>query len=321
MQISQESYQTVSNENVVTSPSIRYMAASLGLDLGRILGSGNGGRITLDDVRAYVNTLQVKAFQAPQTEAPAAVVQKPIKALPDFSKWGPVSKKSLSQMRVKIGEKMAESWSEIPHVTQFDEADITDLMGLRKKYKDKFAKKNANLTMTGFALKAVVAALKQFPVFNASLDTESNELIYKEYYHIGIAVDTEHGLVVPVIRDVDKKSVLQLSIELGEIAQKARDRKLTMDDMQGGTFTISNLGGLGVSHFTPIVNAPEVAILGMARGNLKPVIRDKKIDQRLMLPLNLSYDHRVIDGADGARFTRAIIEEFETFSESLLKEK
>jgi len=217
----------------------------------------------------------------------------------------------MSNLRQKIAEKMQQSWQEIPHVTQFDEANITEMMALRKTYVPLYEKKNAKLTLTVFAIKAVEKALKKFPVFNSSYDAIKQELILKNYINIGIAVDTENGLIVPVIKNVDQKSMLELSLELAEIAKKARDRKLTIDELQGGTFTISNLGGLGVGPFTPIVNSPEVAIMGLSKGNQR--------DGKLFMPISMSYDHRVIDGADGARFMLAVIEAFQLFEESLLK--
>jgi pyruvate dehydrogenase E2 component (dihydrolipoamide acetyltransferase) len=214
---------------------------------------------------------------------------------------------------------MAESWTTIPHVTQFDEADITDVLKLRKKYAAAYEKKKAHLTLTSFALKAVVETLKKHPIFNASLDEVSGEIVYKDYYHIGVAVDTEQGLIVPVIRDVDRKSMLQLSMELQELAERTRQRKVALDEMQGGTFTISNQGGIGSAQFTPIVNKPEVAILGMGRGAEKIIVRKGKATRRTMLPLGLSYDHRLVDGANAARFMVDLVAAFEQFSESQMK--
>ena len=293
------------------SPSIRKIALDLGLDLARVKGTGRGGRIVLDDVRSYLSFLQVTAFspaKSTSAESSQSISSGPKPLTIDFSKWGSVTIDKVSTMRQKISEKMTESWQTVPHVTQQDDANVTHVMALRKKYKTKYEKKNAGLTITGISLKALVTALKEFPHFNASFDAATGNLITKNYYHIGVAVDTEYGLIVPVIRDVDKKSVFQLSLELGELAQKARDRKLGMDDLQGGTFTLSNLGGLGVSYFTPIINTPEVAILGMGRG------KDKST-----LPLCLSYDHRVIDGADGARFIKTFIGALENFPEKDIK--
>ncbi len=298
---------------IAASPSIRHMAREYGLDLSRIQGTGHGGRIQTQDVRQYLAYLQTLSAK-PQATVAKENSQKPAqKALPDFSKWGPISERSVSSLRQKIAANMQASWSLIPHVTQFDEADITDVMALRKTYAPKYEKKGTRLTLTVFAMKAVVEALKAFPNFNASYDESNGTLIVKNYFHIGIAVDTDSGLIVPVIRDVDKKDMLTLSKELNDVAEKARKRTLSVEDLQGGTFTISNLGGLGVSSFTPIVNAPEVAILALARGVKRPVYQGDKLVPRVMLPLGVSYDHRVIDGADGARFVRAFIEQMEHF--------
>ncbi len=298
------------------SPSVRKMARDLGIDLTRIQGTENGGRITLQDVRNYIDQLQQTAFQ--QEGAPAEA-KKPAAEKIDFSQWGSIYKKPVTTLRKTIARRMAESWNAVPRVTQFDEADITALNELRKKYAKAYEAKGARLTLTSFALKAVVAALKKHPIFNASLDEAVEEIVFKEYYHIGIAVDTEHGLIVPVLRDVDKKSVLQLSKELEELAAKTRDRKVSADEMKGGSFTISNQGGIGGGPFTPIVNKPEVGILGMGRGAMKAVVRDGKIEPRLMLPLALSYDHRVADGANAARFIVDLVKEFENFNEADVK--
>jgi pyruvate dehydrogenase E2 component (dihydrolipoyllysine-residue acetyltransferase) len=214
---------------------------------------------------------------------------------------------------------MQESWSTVPRVTQFDEADITDLTALRKKYADNYEKKGGHLTLTPFLMKVVVETLKKNPILNSSLDEAAEEIVFKDYYHIGIAVDTEQGLIVPVVRDVDKKDLLQLSKELAELAEKARQRKIAADDLKGGTFTISNQGGIGGSFFTPVVNKPEVAILGVGRGALKPVVRGEKIEPRLLLPLGLSYDHRVIDGGLAARFIVELVKAIEQFPEQTVR--
>ncbi|MDA1353802.1 MAG: 2-oxo acid dehydrogenase subunit E2 [bacterium] len=305
---------------IATSPSIRKISAQIGLDLTRISGTGNGGRITMDDVKNHLATIQSLAFNPPA--APAAqggVPAKPKKPLPDFSKYGDIKVEKLSSLRMKIADVMTNSWTTIPHVTQFDEADITDLMALRKKYNPKYMEKKGRITVTVFILKAIVEALKEYPTFNSTFDDEKGELIYKNHYHFGVAVDTENGLMVPVIKNVDKKSMLELATELEEIAGRARDRKITLDDVQGGTFTISNLGSLGVGPFTPIVNHPEVAIIGLGIGKKRPEFVDGKLVERIKMPISISYDHRVIDGADGARFTRKIIEGIELFDEKLLK--
>ncbi|NBV24328.1 MAG: hypothetical protein EBS05_20720 [Proteobacteria bacterium] len=237
----------------------------------------------------------------------------------DFSKWGEVSKKPMSMLRKVIARRMTENWNAIPHVTQFDEADITALLELRKKFAAAYEAKGTRLTLTSFALKAVAATLKQHPIFNSSLDEVAEEIVLKEYVHLGLAVDTDAGLIVPVIRDADKKSLLELSKDIEELAKKARDRKVSADELKGGTFTISNQGGIGGAHFTPIVNKPEVAILGLGKGALKPVVREKQIVQRMMLPIAISYDHRVIDGGSAARFTVDLLAALENFTEDTVR--
>jgi pyruvate dehydrogenase E2 component (dihydrolipoamide acetyltransferase) len=294
------------------SPSLRKLARDLGIDLSRVRGSERGGRIVLADIRAYIQRLQSRAATA-KGAAPSA--QAPAAEQIDFSKWGPISKKPLSPLRQVIARRMSENWNAVPRVTQFDEADITELMALRKKYAAAYEAKGTRLTLTSFALKIVAEALKKHPIFNSSLDEASQEIVTKEYYHIGVAVDTEAGLIVPVIRDVDKKNLLDLSKELEDVAKKARDRKVSGEDLKGGTFTISNQGGIGGAHFTPIVNKPEVAILGLGRGAMKAVVRENKIEPRLMLPIAISYDHRVIDGGVAARFAVDLVQAFEHFKE------
>ena len=286
------------------SPSIRKIARELGLDLHRVRGSEHGGRIVMADLRAYAQKIQEVALSA-RAGAPAAgqgLAARPAPVSVDFSKWGPVSVKKMSQLRKAISAKMSESWAAVPRVTQFDEADITDLMALRKKHAGAYEQKGGHLTLTTFALKAVVAMLKKYPDFNASIDEGAGTVVLKQYYHIGIAVDTEQGLIVPVLRDADKKSMLELAVGVNELAERTRERKVSLDEMQGGTFTISNQGGIGGGHFTPVVNTPEVAILGIGRGVVKPVVKDGKIVPRTMLPITLSYDHRVVDGRDAVTF-------------------
>ena len=295
----------------VASPSVRKLARELGIDLAKVRGSERG-RISAADLRTYVQRLQKTSTQ------PKGSVAKPAEQI-DFSEWGKISKKPMTQLRQVISRRMVENWTTIPHVTQFDEADITALNELRKKYSAAYEQKGTRLTLTSFVLKAVIATLKKHPLFNASIDEVANEIVFKEYFHIGIAVDTEAGLVVPVIRDVDKKSVLELSKDLEDVAKKARDRKLSADEMKGGTFTISNQGGIGGGHFTPIINKPEVAILGLGRGAMKAVVRENKIEPRLMMPIALSYDHRIIDGGNAARFTVDLVKAFENFSEIEVK--
>jgi pyruvate dehydrogenase E2 component (dihydrolipoamide acetyltransferase) len=288
---------------VPAGPATRRLARELGVSLREIPGSARGGRVTLDDVKAFVR----KRITQPAPSGGSAVAIPP---LPDFSKYGPVEKKPVSNLRKKIAENLTISWHVAPAVTQFDLADITELEAGRKRIVEGQPKGTPKITMTILAIKAILAALKEFPTFNASLDMNAGILIVKQYYHIGIAVDTERGLVVPVIRDADKKSVRDLAKEVTELAEKARNNKLTIDEMRGGSFTITNLGGIGGTAFSPIINYPEVAILGMARSGLQPVIREGKVEPRLMLPLCLTYDHRVVDGADGARFTTRLVQLF-----------
>ena len=300
----------------VASPSVRRLARELGIDLSKVRGSEAGGRIVTGDIRAYLARLQ-KATDKPKTAAGSPA--RPAAEQIDFSKWGPVTKKPLTQLRQVIARRMWENWNAIPHVTQFDDADFTRLNELRKKYAPAYEKKGAKLTLTPLVLKALVGTLKKHPIFNSSLDEIAQEVVFKEYFHIGIAVDTEQGLIVPVIRDADRKSVLELSKELEQLAQKARDRKVTAEELKGGTFTITNQGAIGGAHFTPIINKPEVAILGLGRGALKPVVRDGKVEVRMMTPLGLSYDHRVIDGGAAARFIVDLVKAMEDMKEESVK--
>ncbi len=297
----------------VASPSVRKLARELGIDLTRVRGSEAGGRIGIGDIGAYIARLQ-KAAEKPGPAAGTASAKPAAKQI-DFSQWGPVTKKPVTPLRQVIARRLSESWDTIPHVTQFDEADFTQLNALRKKFAPAYEKEGARLTFTPFVLKALVETLKKHPIFNSSLDEAANEIVIKKYFHIGIAVDTEQGLIVPVIRDVDKKSMLELVKELEQLAQKARDRKVTAEELKGGTFTISNQGAIGGAHFTPIVNKPQVAILGLGRGALKPVVRDGKVEVRMMTPLGLSYDHRVIDGGEAARFIVDLVKAMENFGE------
>ena len=304
----------------VASPSLRRMARELGLDLSRVRGSGPGGRIERNDLRAYIQRLQAAATKAKSAPtAGTAAPAKPAAEQIDFSKWGTVTKKPITSLRGVIARRMWENWNAIPHVTQFDDADFTRLNELRKKYAAAYEAKGSKLTLTPLVLKAVAATLKKHPIFNSSLDEVANEIVLKEYVHLGIAVDTEQGLIVPVIRDVDKKSVLDLAKELETVAQKARDRKVSADELKGGTFTISNQGAIGGAHFTPIVNRPEVAILGLGRGAMKPVVRDGKVEARMMTPLGLSYDHRVIDGGSAARFIVDLVAALQDVTEDVVK--
>jgi pyruvate dehydrogenase E2 component (dihydrolipoyllysine-residue acetyltransferase) len=243
--------------------------------------------------------------------APPAGAAAPAAALPDFSKWGEVERKPMSNIRRKTSEHLSHAWNTIPHVTQHDRADITALEALRKEYSPQAEKAGGKLTMTAIALKIVAVALRKFPQFNSSIDVARNELVYKQFVHVGVAVDTERGLLVPVIRDAESRGIFELAVDLAKASEKARTGKLSLDEMQGGSFTITNLGGIGGTSFTPIVNWPEVAILGISRATQEPVFNGSQFEPRLMLPLSLSYDHRVIDGADAARFLRWVADAFE----------
>ena len=279
------------------SPAVRKFARELGADLGRISGSGNKGRILKEDVQNFVK--QILSAGGAQSGGMAVAPPPQI----DFSEFGEIESQPLSKINKLTGKNLQSSWVHIPHVTQFDEADITKLESFRKQLSAEHAEKGVKVTIIAFLLKAVVAALKEFPRFNASLDAGSENLIYKKYFHIGVAVDTPDGLVVPVIRDVNKKSLVELAAEIADLAQRARKKRVKVDEMKGGCFTISSLGGVGGTAFTPIINQPEVAILGVSKSSIKPVFKDGNFTPRLILPLSLSYDHRVIDGAAAARFT------------------
>jgi pyruvate dehydrogenase E2 component (dihydrolipoamide acetyltransferase) len=300
------------------SPAIRKLTRDLGIDLARVRGTARGGRITQADVRAYIQQLQRTAAKSKAGPA-AAAAAKPAAESVDFSRWGAITKKPVSSLRQVIARRLTESWNAVPRVTQFDEADLTNLLALRKKFLAAYEKKGARLTVTSFVLKAVADTLKRHPIFNTSLDEATQEIVFKEYIHLGVAVDTEAGLIVPVIRDVDKKDLVQLSKDLEALATKARERKVTAEELKGGTFTISNQGGIGGGHFTPIVNKPEVAILGLGKGAMKPVVREGKIESRMMLPLALSYDHRVIDGANAARFMVDLVKALENWSDGVME--
>ena len=286
------------------APSVRRIARELGVDINKVPGSGPADRITMDDVKSYVKRLNDERASQPS----AGFKQQP---LPDFSKYGGIEKKPMSNIRSKTAEHLSYAWSVIPHVTQHDKVDITELEKLRKQLNPKIEKMGGKLTITSILLKVISSALKEYPQFNASIDFEKKEIIYKKFFNIGIAVDTEYGLIVPVIKNVDQKNITELSIELNTIAGKARIRKISLEELQGGCFTITNLGGIGGTFFTPIINSPEVAILGISRGSYEPVLIDGKFEPRMMLPLSLSYDHRVIDGADAARFLRWVCQALE----------
>ena len=290
------------------APSVRRMARELGVDIDQVAGTGQSGRISIEDVKAHAKRLITSV-----ASAPAGTVAIAAEALPDFSRWGEVEIQPMRAVRRKTAQHLSAAWATIPHVTQHDSADITGLEELRKRYAKQVEAAGGSLTVTAIATKVVAAALKVFPQFNASIDLAAEQIVMKKYVNIGIAVDTDRGLLVPVIKDADHKNIVQISVALNELSEKARTRKIALEDMQGGCFSISNLGGIGGSFFTPIVNAPEVAILGISRARMDPVFNKESnsFAARLMLPLSLSYDHRVIDGADAVRFLRWVVEALE----------
>lgn len=306
----EEDLETAPGTPPAASPTIRSLAKQLGIDLNRIRGSERGGRIVMADLRRYIERLQTLATRA--ASAPAAGAAPAPEAI-DFAQWGPVTVKPLSPLRRTIARRMSASWQQVPRVTQFDEADVTRLLELRKQHQAAYEAIGVRLTITPFLIKALLATLQKYPLFNSSLDATGENLVLKSYFHLGIAVDTEAGLMVPVIRDADRKSLAELARELDELARKARERKLTADEMKGGTFTVSNQGGIGGGHFTPIVNVPEVAILGLGRGAVRPVWQNQQFAPRTLLPLALSYDHRVIDGGQAARFTVDLVQAIQEF--------
>jgi pyruvate dehydrogenase E2 component (dihydrolipoyllysine-residue acetyltransferase) len=306
------------------APSIRKIAGELGIDLTRVRGSERGGRIVLEDLRAYIQRLQQIAFAQPRPIPGGQTIAAPTEAAResvDFSQWGPVRREKMSALRRTVSLRMVESWTTIPKINQFDDADISNLLALRKKHASAYEKIGAHLTLTGFLLKAIGAALKKHPRANASTDQATQEIIFKDYIHIGIAVDTDAGLIVPVIRDVDKKTLLELAQELHALTEKSKQRKVSLEELQGGTFTISNQGSIGGGHFTPIIYSPQVAILGVGQGQQKPVVAEGKIVIRTLLPLCLAYDHRVLDGADALRFMKDVIAGIESFPEADVKLK
>ena len=281
------------------APSVRRLARELGVDIRSVTGSGPGGRISDEDIQVFVRNALASGGSGVAA------------ALPDFTKWGEVERKPMSNIRRKTAEHLSHAWQAIPHVTQHDKADITATEELRKRYAAQAEKAGGKLTMTAIALKIVAGALQRFPQFNAAADMARSEIVYRKSIHVGVAVDTPRGLLVPVLRDVDRKGIIELAGELAKLSEKARGGKLSLDEMQGGGFTITNMGGIGGTSFTPIVNWPEVAILGISRGGLEPVYDGQNFQPRMMLPLSLSYDHRVIDGADGARFLRWVADALE----------
>ncbi|HET9490568.1 MAG TPA: dihydrolipoamide acetyltransferase family protein [Methylomirabilota bacterium] len=310
---------------MAATPATRRLARELGVDLRAVQGSGPGGRVTDDDVRAAAST-GPRVTAAPTAEAAERPTAKPLTTvgvepppLPRFEQWGPVERQPLSHLRRTIAERMTLSATVIPHVTHFDRADITDLDALITRNVEAARERGITLTLTSFLLKAAALALAEHPRFNASLDPAAGELILKRYCHVGVAVAADRGLIVPVIRDVDRKPVLELARELAALAQRARDGKAALDELRGGTFTITNIGALGGTGAIPIINYPEVAILGVARARREPVVRGEVIVPRLLLPLTLTFDHRVADGADGARFASAIVRRLESPEQLLLE--
>lgn len=297
----------ISLQAAPAAPSVRRLAREIGIDINQVPGSSPGGRIRMNDVKAYSK----KLHENRSSISGAIGIGIKAESLPDFSKFGEVERKAMSNIRSKTADHLSYAWSSIPHVTQFDKADITDLEKVRKGLSSIAEKEGTKLTVTSFLLKIISSALKEFPQFNASVDMEKKEIIYKKYINIGVAVDTENGLIVPVLKNVDQKNLFQLTKDMNELAEKARKRKIGLDELQGGCFTISNLGGIGGTYFTPIVNSPEVAILGVSRSAFEPVYKDGQFIPRLMLPLSLSYDHRLVDGADAIRFLRWIVEALE----------
>jgi len=285
---------------VPASPMVRRLAREIGVDIQQVRGTGPAGRITEADVKTHARDRGPQAVSAQAAAEP----------LPDFTRWGEVERVPLTTIRRRTAERLAQAWATIPHVTQVDEADITDLEALRKRYAPRVEEAGGRLTLTAILLKGVAIALQDHPDLNASLDLGAGEMVYKRYYHLGVATDTERGLLVPVVRDVDAKNIEEIALALGDLSERARQGKLTLEEMQGGTFTLSNLGGIGGTHFTPIVNPPQVAILGVSRGRMTPVYeRDAATFRpRLLLPLSLSYDHRAVDGAAAIRFLRRLVE-------------
>jgi pyruvate dehydrogenase E2 component (dihydrolipoamide acetyltransferase) len=301
-----------SGAGIAAPPSVRRLARELGVDLGHVKGSEAGGRITAEDVKAYVRE-RTRRAGAPSTQGGQD------KGGTVFSTtYGSERREAIPSLRRKIAATVTQAWTTIPHVHQFQEADITDLLGLHKRYAPQFREKGATLTLTSLFLKAVTHALKLYPQFNATLDLTNGEVIYKEYYNIGVAVETPDGLIVPVVHHVDQKDLLQISLELADLAERTRTRKVTLEELRGATFTVSNMGGLNAGPFMPIVYPPQVAILGVGKGQRKAVYRDGQFIPRMMLPLCVAYDHRLIDGADGARFSNEIVKVLEDFQAMFL---
>ena len=303
------------------APSVRRLAREIGVNIDDVQGSGPEGRISEEDVKEHARRIlsSVPSHGGGPPASSGGVAARPIVPLPDFSRWGDIERQPMSNIRRTTSERLSHAWTTIPHVTQFDKADISAMEELRRKYREQVAAAGGNLTVTAMLVKVIATAVKQFPQFNSSLDPQSKEIVYKKYVNVGVAVDTDRGLLVPVVRDADRKNITEIAIDVHQLAEKARSRKLTLEEMSGGGITISNLGGIGGTYFTPIVNWPEVAILGVSRGIVEPVWRSDpstgsgqgQWEPRQLLPLSLSYDHRVIDGADAMRFLRWVVEAVE----------
>ncbi len=291
------------------SPAVRRLAREIGVDINAVQGTGAGGRISQEDVKEQARRILSSIGSA--GAAGGAAIARATRPLPDFQKWGDVERQPWSNIRRATAEHLSYAWATIPHVTQCDKADVGALEELRKQFKERVAKSGGNLTVTAMLVRVLATAVRKFPQFNASIDSERGEIVFKKYVNVGVAVDTDRGLLVPVIRDADTKNIMEIAIELQRLAERAREKKLSLEEMSGGGITISNLGGIGGTYFTPIVNWPEVAILGVSRGTTEPVWKDGHWEPRQMLPLSLSYDHRVIDGADAMRFLRWVVEAIE----------
>ena len=303
---------SLSKGSAPAAPSVRRIAREIGVDIDEVIGTGPGGRILKEDVKGHSKKLHIE-------EKPSGGYGIKQEHLPDVTKFGTVERVEMTKIRKVTAEHLSYAWTTIPHVTQFDNADITQLEKARKEFNVQMEKDNGKLTVTAILLKIISSALHKFPQFNSSIDMEKKEIIYKKYFNVGIAVDTEHGLLVPVIKDVDKKNLTELTNEMNELAKKAREKKVSIDELQGGCITITNLGGIGGTAFTPVINSPEVSILGVSRGSYEPVYNGYGVfEPRLMLPLSLSYDHRIIDGADAVRFLRNVVEALEQPLKALL---
>jgi pyruvate dehydrogenase E2 component (dihydrolipoamide acetyltransferase) len=313
---------------VPASPSTRRLARELGVDLHQVTPTGRGGVVTANDVQTFAHTQEPRPLKPAPSEDTDAILASPVAppqdtALPDFAQWGSIQRVPFRSIRRATARQMVTAWSRIPHVNSQDSADITRLEAFRRKHKAEIEAAGGRLTLTVFALKAAATALKRYPRFNGSLDEAAQEIVLKQYYHIGVAVNTDDGLIVPVIRDVDRKSIKELAVELRDLTQRTRSRKVSREELRGGTFTITNAGAMGGGYFTPIINYPEVAILGMGQGRLQPVVvageeGTQRIEPRLIMPVVLCIDHRVLDGADAIRFLKAMIEALEDPDELLL---